>query len=70
MAVAGDGSSPLHAYRMGPAQPPQRALPQTWSATDDQPATEPAVLLARDTIERARRGQESSSTFDVGPGTL
>ena len=72
MAVAGDGSSPLHAYRMRPAQTPQQVLPQPqpWSTIDEEPATEPAVLLARDAIERARRGQEASSTFDVGPGTL
>lgn len=71
MPIGSASSSPLHAYRMRPAEAPL-AQPdaQPWLECDDEQATQPAVLLARDAIARARRGRGSPSTYDVGPGTL
>lgn len=67
------GALPLHVYRLEPAPMPVAApaRPAGWhdGAADapDWQTTEPAVL-ARDAIERARRGRPS--TFEVDPSTL
>jgi cellulose synthase (UDP-forming) len=69
MPIDGDGSSPLHVYRMRPAEMPQAPpTPRPGAEFEDEQATQPAVLLARETIARARRGRGSPSTFDAGPG--
>jgi cellulose synthase (UDP-forming) len=67
------GALPLHVYRLQPAPMPV-ATPERRVGWHDGhaesaawPTTEPAVL-ARDAIERARRGRPS--TFEVDPSTL
>jgi hypothetical protein len=63
LALGTAASGFVHAYR---------ALPATLPVLVEEPAeeTQPAALIMRATIERARRDRSEPSGFDVHPSTL